>query len=116
MQKIMLDAAEKYKDIPKVTDALFSNLDKLIESNLKESSIANDNIVSIYTTSTTIMTTLSIVGLALAVIIGLVLANDINKPLQRIKLFGEKLANYDFSHEFNVTRGDEFGQTDDSFN
>ena len=107
-------AAEKYRDIPKVTDTLFSDLDKLIESNLKEASIANDNIVLIYTKSTTIMTALSIVGLALAVIIGLVLANDINKPLQRIKLYGEKLANYDFSNEFKVNRGDEFGQTDEA--
>ncbi|BCZ44973.1 methyl-accepting chemotaxis protein [Clostridium gelidum] len=105
------DATEQYKGIPKVTDALFSNLDKLIESNLKESSIANDNIVSIYATGTTIMTTLSIVGLILAVIIGLVLAKDISKPLKLIKLFGEKLANYDLSFDFKITRGDEFGQT-----
>ncbi|MBC2478455.1 methyl-accepting chemotaxis protein, partial [Clostridium beijerinckii] len=36
---------------------------------------------------------------------------DIDKPLQIIRLFGEKLANYDLSYEFKVTRGDEFGKT-----
>ena len=109
-------ATEKYKDIYKVTDALFSDLDKLIQTNLKESSIANDNIVSIYTKSTMIMSILSVIGLILAVIIGLVLANDINKPLQKMKSFGEKLANYDLDFEFSATRRDEFGQTGRALN
>lgn len=109
-----VDAAEQYKDIPKVTDALFSSIEKLIDENLKESNLANDNIISTYTTSRTIMIGVSIIGLILAVALGLVLANDINKPLQMIKLFGEKLASYDLSHEFKVTRGDEFGQTGES--
>lgn len=103
-------ATEQYKDIPKITDLMFQSLDKLIEANLKESSAANDNIVSIYTKSTATMTTLSIIGLILAIIIGLVLTKDINTPLQVINLFGEKLASYDLSHDFNVTRGDEFGK------
>ena len=103
-------ATEQYKDIPKITDIMFQSLDKLIEVNLKESSTANDNIVSIYTKSTTTMTTLSIIGLILAVTIGLVLTKDINTPLQVINLFGEKLASYDLSYDFNVTRGDEFGK------
>ena len=41
---------------PKVTDIMFDTLDKLIETNLNESKVANDNISSIYATSTTIMT------------------------------------------------------------
>lgn len=103
-------AMEQYRDIPKITDLMFQSLDQLIEANLKESSNANDNIVSIYTKSTIIMTALSIMGLILAIVIGLVLTNDINKPLQVINLFGEKLASYDLSYDFNVTRGDEFGK------
>ena len=103
-------AIEQYKDIPKITDIMFQNLDKLIDVNLKESSTANDNIVSIYTASTKIMKILSIIGLIVAIIIGLVLTNDINKPLQIINLFGEKLASYDLSYDFEVTRRDEFGK------
>jgi len=103
-------AIEQYKDIPKITDIMFQNLDKLIDVNLKESSTANDNIVSIYTASTKIMKILSIIGLIVAIIIGLVLTNDINKPLQIINLFGEKLASYDLSYDFKVTRRDDFGK------
>ena len=106
-----LGATEQYKGIPKITDSMFTNLDKLIEANLNQSKVANDNISLIYTKSTTMMATLSIIGLILAIVIGLILSNDINKSLQTIKLFGQKLASYDFSHDFNIKRGDEFGQT-----
>jgi len=105
------DAEKQYLEIPKSRDAMFDSLTKLIEINLNDAKSANDNINSIYTNSKMIMIVLSIVGIIFAVLIGLILSNDINTPLQVIKLFGEKLANYDLSHEFKVTRGDEFGQT-----
>jgi methyl-accepting chemotaxis protein len=107
-------ATEEYKDVPKATDAMFENLDKLVEMNLEQSKAANDSIMSIYAASNMIMAVLSIIGFVLAIMIGLILANDINKPLQVIKLFGEKLSNYDLSHDFKVTRGDEFGQVGDA--
>lgn len=106
------DEAEKqYVQASKVRIAMFDNLNKLIEINLNDAKLADNNINSIYIKAKSIMLILSIVGLILAIIIGLVLSNDINKPLQIIRLFGQKLANYDLSHEFKVTRGDEFGQT-----
>ena len=108
------EANEQYKAIPKVTDELFKSLDQLIELNLEESRLANDNIVSVYVKSSTTMTTLSVAGLILAIVIGLVLSRDINTPLEIINLFGEKLANYDLSHDFKVTRGDEFGKVGES--
>jgi methyl-accepting chemotaxis protein len=104
------EADIKYKEIQSVNDSMFNSLDKLIEVNLNDAKLSNGNTNSIYKESNMIMVALSIIGLALAVIIGLVLANDINKPLQIIKLFGEKLANYDLSQDFKLTRGDEFGQ------
>ncbi|AQS09917.1 putative methyl-accepting chemotaxis protein YoaH [Clostridium saccharobutylicum] len=106
------DEAEKqYVQASKVRIAMFDNLNKLIEINLNDAELADNNINSIYIKAKSIMLLLSIAGLILAIIIGLILSNDINKPLQIIKLFGEKLANYDLSYEFKVTRGDEFGQT-----
>lgn len=105
------EAEKQYLQIPKVRDVMFDSLTRLIEMNLNEAKLANDNIISIYTASKTIMIVISIVGLILAILIGLILSNDIYKPLQIIRLFGEKLANYDLSYEFKVTRGDEFGKT-----
>ncbi|MDK2830080.1 MAG: methyl-accepting chemotaxis protein [Clostridium butyricum] len=105
------EAEKQYLEISKVRNEMFDSLSKLIEINLNEAKLANDNINSIYTASNRIMTILSIIGFILAIIIGLVLSKDINTPLQIIKLFGEKLANYDLSYEFKLTREDEFGQT-----
>lgn len=106
-----MGAAEEYKDIPEVTDSMFDNLNKLIDINLNQSKEANENIISIYSRATIIMSLLSGVGLILAIIIGVLIANDISRPLQIMKSLGEKLANYDLSQDFKVIRGDEFGQT-----
>ncbi len=105
------EAEEKYLQMSGVSDMMVDNLSKLIEVNLNDAELANNNINLIYTTSRTIMIIISIVGLILAILIGLILSSDINKPLQIIRLFGEKLANYDLSYEFNIKRRDEFGNT-----
>jgi methyl-accepting chemotaxis protein len=94
----------------KISDAMFDSIGKLIDINLNDSKVANDNINLIYSKSSIIMSALSIIGLILALIIGVILSKDISTPIQTIKLFGEKLASYDLTHDFKVTRGDEFGQ------
>lgn len=105
------EAEKQYLQISNVSEEMFNSISKLIEANLNDAKLANDNINLIHTSSRTIMIVISIVGLILAILIGLILSNDIDKPLQIIRLFGEKLANYDLSYEFKVTRGDEFGKT-----
>ncbi|OOM11785.1 methyl-accepting chemotaxis protein [Clostridium saccharobutylicum] len=104
---------KKYINMAKTSDVMFDSLDKLIQINLDNAKSADNNINLIYKKSNMFMGILSIAGLIIAVAIGLVLSNDINKPLQRMRLYGKKLANYDLSHEFEVTRGDEFGETDE---
>lgn len=105
------EAAKQYSEIPKVRDEMFTNLDKLTQLYLNHTTMEGANIKSIYLTSNSIMIALSIAGLILAVIIGLILSNDIHTPLKRMKKLCEALANYDLSHEFKITRSDEFGQT-----
>ena len=105
------EAEKQCKIIPKIRDAMFVSLDTLIEANLNEAKLANEDNNWIYEKSKTVMIIFSIVGLVMAFLIGLVMSIDIDKSLQLIKLFGEKLANYDFSYDFKIARGDEFGQT-----
>lgn len=103
-------AEKQYKEIPKVRDAMFESISKITEINLNSAESANnDN--SIYTKSNMIIVILSIVGLAMAILIGLFIARNIAKPLNNIKDLAERLANYDFSNSIAITRGDEFGQT-----
>ncbi|ABS40422.1 methyl-accepting chemotaxis protein [Clostridium botulinum] len=104
-------AEKQYKEIPKVRDAMFESISKITEINLNSAESANDDINSIYTKSNMIIVILSIVGLLMAILIGLFIARNIAKPLNKIKDLAERLANYDFSTSITVTRGDEFGQT-----
>lgn len=104
-------AEKQYKEIPKVRDAMFESISKITEINLNSAESANYDINSIYTKSNMIIVILSIVGLLMAIFIGLFIARNIAKPLNKIKNLAERLANYDFSTSITVTRGDEFGQT-----
>ena len=104
-------AEKQYKEIPKVRDAMFKSISKITEINLNSAESANNDINSIYTKSNMIIVILSIVGLLMAIFIGLFIARNIAKPLNKIKDLAERLANYDFSTSITVTRGDEFGQT-----
>ncbi len=105
------EAVKQYKDILQTSDTILNNLDQLIELNLNEAKASNDINASLNTKANTTMILISILGLILSIIIGLILSKDIHTPLKVIQLFGEKLANYDLSYDFKVTRGDEFGQT-----
>ncbi|EKO1912655.1 methyl-accepting chemotaxis protein [Clostridium botulinum] len=104
-------AEKQYKEIPKVRDAMFESISKITEINLNSAESANNDINSIYTKSNMIIVILSIVGLLMEILIGLFIARNIAKPLNKIKDLAERLANYDFSTSITVTRGDEFGQT-----
>ncbi|MHB9922008.1 methyl-accepting chemotaxis protein [Clostridium botulinum] len=104
-------AAKQYKEIPKVRDAMFQSISKITEINLNSAESANNDINSIYTKSNIIIVILSIVGLLMAIFIGLFIARNIAKPLNKIKDLAERLANYDFSTSITVAKEDEFGQT-----
>ncbi|EPY2304783.1 methyl-accepting chemotaxis protein [Clostridium sporogenes] len=104
-------AEKQYKEIPKVRDAMFKSISKITEINLNSAESTNNDINSIYTKSNMIIVILSIVGLLMAIFIGLFIARNIAKPLNKIKDLAERLANYDFSTSITITRGDEFGQT-----
>jgi methyl-accepting chemotaxis protein len=57
------------------------------------------------------MIVLIIIGMLLAVGIGLIISNDIHTPLKKIVGLAGDLAKFDLTHKFSVTRKDEFGET-----
>lgn len=67
-------AEEKYKEISKVRDDMFESIDKIIEINLNSAELSHDDINSIYAKSNMIIAILSIVGLLMAIFIGLLIA------------------------------------------
>ncbi|MFT8348525.1 methyl-accepting chemotaxis protein [Clostridium saccharoperbutylacetonicum] len=104
-------AEEKYADIPKVRKAMFDSLDKLIDINLQDANEANKNIQAINAKSATAMIAITVLGFIIAITLGFLMAQNINKPLQKIVEFAKRLSSYDFSTAMTITRKDEFGQT-----
>ena len=106
----MDEAQKQYLAIQSVTEKMFTSLDKVVKTNSNEAKLADDSNRLTYAKSNMIMIILNIVGIALAIVLGILISRDMTKPLAKIKVFAKKLANYDFSSSITITRKDEFGQ------
>ena len=105
------EAEEKYLELTKIREAMFDDLDLLIQKNLDDAKLANDKIHSINKELNIAICTITILGFAIAVSLGILMTNDIIKPLDKIKTYAMRLSSYDFSIPIIITRKDEFGNT-----
>ncbi|WP_032120982.1 methyl-accepting chemotaxis protein [Clostridium amazonitimonense] len=105
------EAKRLYDDMQAVEKNMINNLDEFIEIDRNEAKLAKDNINSIYTRSNMVMISLSVLGVLMGILIGILTAKDIEKPLNKIKDLAERLSSYDLSTPINLTRKDEFAQT-----
>ncbi|MVX67113.1 HAMP domain-containing protein [Clostridium chromiireducens] len=110
------EAQSQFVAMQPVEDEMMNSLDKIIEINLTAADSANDDINLIYQNSNTTMTILTIVGFAIAMVLGMFTSRNITVPLNKIKEYAERLAKYDFSTPIIISRKDEFGQTGVSLN
>lgn len=108
------EAEAKYQDIPKIRDAMLKDLDKIIKADKNDAASTNVSNLGIYTNSRSLMTTIIIIGLLLAVGTGLVMSQDITKALRKMLDLAHNLESYDLSHNYITTRKDEFGKTGDA--
>lgn len=105
------EAEEKNSELLKVSEAMFSDLDLIIQNNLNDAKLANDKIHSINRELNVVIGTITILGFIIAVFLGILMTNDISKPLEKIKEYAIRLASYDFSAQIPITRKDEFAET-----
>jgi methyl-accepting chemotaxis protein len=105
------EAEEKYSELSKIREAMFDDLDLLIQNNLNDAKLANDNIQSINKELNITIWIITIMGFVIAIFLGIFMTNDISKPLEKIKEYAMRLATYDFSTPISITRKDEFGKT-----
>jgi methyl-accepting chemotaxis protein len=110
------EAVKQYQQIPVMRESLMENLDKFINANLDDAKTANLNNHSVFLNSNKVMTILMIAGVLIAIGLGLIISNDINNPLLKIKSLAESLSEFDFSVPIPITRADEFGQTGKALN
>ncbi|MDF2881794.1 MAG: chemotaxis protein [Clostridiaceae bacterium] len=106
------DQAAKYSpQILDICNQIEENINKLINENLASAKTSNSHNHSVFLNSSNIMTIFSIVGLLLAIVLGLIISNGISKPLHKMMEQSEYLAKFDLSHNYETTSGDEFGKT-----
>ncbi|MEG0306762.1 MAG: methyl-accepting chemotaxis protein [Clostridium sp.] len=92
-------------------DELYEGLEKIININLKKAEMADNYIGVIYKGASIGSIIFTILGFLTAILIGMITAKNIEKPLNKIKGLANRLSNYDFSTPIELTRKDEFGQT-----
>jgi len=105
------EAEVRLAEASKIRVLMFESLNKLIQTNLDDAKLANDNIHLTSKLSTTIMWIITLVGFLIAMSLGLLMARDISKPLEKIIDYAKRLASYDFSTPISISRKDEFGET-----
>lgn len=105
------DAIAKYKEIAIISTTLTSNLDEAVSQHLANTKVVSTSNDTLATTSTTLIEVIMLVCVILAIGLGILVARNINKPLMKMKVFAEKLANFDFAEGISIKRGDEFAET-----
>lgn len=110
------EAEKQYKAIQAITEKMFNSLDKVVKINLEDAKKASENNHITYIASNMSAVIINLVGIIVAVLLGILLSRGITRPLNKIKEFAENLALYDFSTPIVITRKDEFGKTGNSLN
>lgn len=110
------DALAQYNNIPEIANAMTSSLNKNINNNLSATKNLSNNNNSLFKNDNKIIILLIIVGVLLAIGLGIIVSRDINKPLLKIKHLAERLAEFDLSTPAPTTRGDEFSETATALN
>lgn len=105
------EAEEKFLDLEKTRVLMASSLDELVQYNLNYAKLSNDNIHLTNNISNKIMWIITMLGFSFAILLGIVMTNDVSKPLEKIRNYAIRLASYDFSNSINIKRKDEFGET-----
>jgi methyl-accepting chemotaxis protein len=105
------EAAKQYKNGPELVSNMKMELDDTIMDSLISTRRVCNNDDSIAESANIIATILIIVGVLLAIGLGIIVSIDINRPLLKIKALAEKLAEFDFSTPIHLKRSDEFAQT-----
>ena len=92
-------------------NAMSEDLSKLINLNLDYAKASNLKNKSLFSAANFTMIILLIAGVLFSISIGLILSKDINTPLLKIVDLAQNMADFDLTHEYHVTRKDEFGKT-----
>lgn len=95
---------------------MFEILNNEIDYNNKLANADYNNSKKQYVSASVFSVIIIIISIICSISLGLILAKDIHKPLQKIMNLASRLENYDFSTSIEITRNDEFGKTGRALN
>lgn len=95
---------------------MFEILNNEIDYNNKLANADYNNSKKQYVSASVFSVIIIIISIICSISLGLILAKDIHKALQKIMNLASRLENYDFSTSIEITRNDEFGKTGRALN
>lgn len=95
---------------------MFKILNNEIDYNNKLANADYNNSKKQYVSASVFSVIIIIISIICSISLGLILAKDIHKALQKIMNLASRLENYDFSTSIEITRNDEFGKTGRALN
>ncbi|HEY5525387.1 MAG TPA: methyl-accepting chemotaxis protein [Clostridium sp.] len=111
------DAVKIYNsEIEVIRISMIEKLDKCIEINGKSAEEANSNNIDVFNMAKNTIIIYTSIGFLVIIFMAYILNKNIMDPLNKIKGFAARFANYDFSEVIIITRKDEFGQTGTALN
>lgn len=105
------EALKQYIGVPEIRDNMMNNLNKLISINIENAKASNSDNHAVYSRADRIVIAFIVLGLIVAVSLGLIISMDISSPLTSIVSLAKDMENFDLSNDYLVTRKDEFGKT-----
>jgi methyl-accepting chemotaxis protein len=104
------EAIKKREDMFIARDNMFEKLNELIETNESLAKTADERNAEDYRITTIVMHVILVLGIALAIGIGLILSLYISKTVKKVLLFAEALGEGDLTYSLESKNNDELGK------
>jgi len=104
------EAIDKRTDMFEARDNMFEKLNELIETNQELAKTANESNAENYKITINIMHVILVVGVVLAIVIGLILSTYISNTVKKVLLFADALGDGDLTYSLESKSNDELGK------
>ncbi|NHC44229.1 methyl-accepting chemotaxis protein [Motilibacter aurantiacus] len=105
------EQAQALAQIPAITGGIVGNLDKLAQANQDKAGASAKSAADSYSSTRATLIVVLLLGVVLAMGVGVVIARSVTGPLSRVREAATRLAEGDLTQPTGVSQSDEVGQT-----
>lgn len=109
-------AQSKYMGVAEVRQKMYEAIDNAIISEIELANNENNENARVYKNSIYIIGIVAVIGLAAAILLGLMLSSLLSKQINEVLQYTESLGEGDFTKEIAVTSKDELGKMSEELN